>query len=229
MPTFAEQVLKFHLETLQPDWSLPAGVELIYPFGREDTRHCMRAFYEKYFADERDRIFVVGINPGRFGAGVTGVCFTGPKVLRERCDIEHAVTGRAELSSDYVYRWIEQLGGPAAFYRDFYITSVCPLGFVREGKNFNYYDSKALERAVRPHIIENFETQLAFGCRREVLLVLGEGKNYKFMKALNEERGWFGEVIPLAHPRYVMQYKRKQLDDYLADYVAKSERALTAG
>jgi len=173
--TFAQKVLTYHLETLQPNWKLPKGVDLLYPFEGEATQACMTTFYEKYFSDNRDRIFVAGINPGRFGAGVTGVPFTGPKMLRKQCGIEHDFTGKA----------------------------------------------------IRPRIIENFDTQLAFGSRREFLLCLGEGKNYKFLKALNDERGWFGEVIPLSHPRYVMQYKRKSLDVYLADFVAKSERALS--
>ncbi|MCX8210863.1 MAG: DUF4918 family protein [Lewinella sp.] len=226
--TFAQKVLTYHTEDLQPNWKLPRGVDLLYPFAGEDTQATMRVFYEKYFSDNRDRIFVAGINPGRFGAGVTGVPFTGPKMLREECGIEHDFTGRPELSADFIYRWINEMGGPDAFYQDFYITSACPLGFTKDGRNYNYYDDKKLEKAVRPRIIENFDTQLNFGSRREFLLCLGEGKNYKFLKTLNEERGWFGEVIPLSHPRYVMQYKRKSLDVYLADYVAKSERALSS-
>lgn len=226
--TFADRVLDFHFRHLQPDWRLPPGVDLLYPYDDPETRRCMRAFYGKYLADGHERTLVVGINSGRFGAGVTGVPFTGPKMLRERCGIDHAFTSRPELSSDFVWRWVEAMGGPEAFFADFYIGSVCPLGFVRDGKNYNYYDSKALERAVLPHIIDNFERLLSFGCHRAQLLVLGEGKNYKFMRALNAERGWFGEVVPLAHPRYVMQYKRKHLATYLADYVAKSQAALVA-
>lgn len=225
--TFAQNVLTYHLETLQPDWKLPKGVDLIYPFAGEATRACMRTFYEKYFSDTRDRIFVAGINPGRFGAGVTGVPFTGPKKLREECGIEHPFTSRPELSADFIYRWVNELGGTEAFYRDFYIMNACPLGFTKNGKNYNYYDDKKLEKAIRPRIIENFDAQLAFGGRREFLLCLGEGKNYKFLNALNDEKEWFGEVIPLSHPRFVMQYKRKSLDIYLADYVEKSERALS--
>lgn len=224
--TFSQSVLHYHFDTLRPEWKLPKGVELIYPFSGEDTRACMTAFYEKYFDDERERIFVAGINPGRFGAGVTGVPFTGPKMLREACGIEHPFTSRPELSAEFIYRWIDVMGGPKAFYQDFYITSACPLGFTKNGKNYNYYDDKQLEKAIRPRIIENFDTQLAFGSRRDFLLCLGEGKNYKFLRALNDERGWFGEVIPLSHPRFVMQYKRKSLDVYLEDYAAKSRRAL---
>lgn len=224
--SFAQSVLDYHFNTLRPDWKLPKGVDLIYPFDGADTQACMTDFYEKYFNDNRDRIFVAGINPGRFGAGVTGVPFTGPKMLREVCGIEHPFTSRAELSADFIYRWINVMGGPDAFYQDFYITSACPLGFTKNGKNYNYYDDKKLEKAIRPRIIENFNIQLAFGSRRDFLLCLGEGKNYKFLKALNDEQGWFGEVIPLSHPRFVMQYKRKSLDLYLDDYAAKSQRAL---
>jgi len=227
--TFAHHTLQYHLHTLLPNWKLPKGVDLIYPFAGEDTRACMTAFYEKYFNDTNDRIFVAGINPGRFGAGVTGVPFTGPKKLREECGIDHGFTSRPELSADFIYRWVNEMGGPEAFYQDFYIMNACPLGFTKNGKNYNYYDDKKLEKAVRPRIIANFKAQLAFGCRRDFLLCLGTGKNYKFLKALNDEQGWFGEVIPLSHPRYVMQYKRKSLDVYLADFVAKSERALSGG
>lgn len=228
-PTFARKVLDFHFQTLQPDWSLPPNVELLFPFHEPATQACMTAFYEKYLGDTNDRIFVFGINPGRFGAGVTGVPFTGPKMLREECNIDHPFTSRPELSAEYIWMWINAMGGPEAFFRDFYITSVCPLGFTKDGKNYNYYDSKKLEKAVLSHIIHNFETQLAFGAKTEYALCLGEGKNYKFIKELNDEQGWFGEIIPLSHPRYVMQYKRKSLDEYLERFVAAAERCLIAG
>jgi hypothetical protein len=218
--TFADQVLHFHFHTLQPDWSLPKGVDLIYPYDSSETQACMQAFYQKYFADDRPRTFVLGINPGRFGAGVTGVPFTGPVRLRKACGIDHSFPAKGELSADFIYRWIDRMGGPETFYRDFYISSVCPLGFTKDGKNYNYYDSKQLERAVTPHIIDNLRTQLGFGSRRDRVLCLGEGQNYRFLRALNEEHGFFSEVVPLSHPRYVMQYKRRQLEEYLDRYVA---------
>jgi hypothetical protein len=217
--TFADRVLDYHFN-LRSDWELPPGVELIYPFGEPATQACMRAFYHKYFSDNQPRTFVLGINPGRFGAGVTGVPFTGPVRLREACGIENPFPAKGELSADFIYRWIAAMGGPEVFYRDFYISSVCPLGFTKNGKNYNYYDSKKLERAVTPHIVANLRTQLAFGGRRDRVLCLGEGQNFRFLQALNEKHRFFEEVIPLSHPRYVMQYKRKALEDYLGRYVA---------
>lgn len=224
--TFADKILDYHFNVLQPGWELPAGIDLLFPYNQPGTRACMTAFYKQYMDDAGERNFVFGINSGRFGSGLTGVPFTGPKMLTEECGIEHDFGTRPELSAAFIWRWINEMGGPEAFFRDFYIQSVCPLGFTKDGKNYNYYDSKKLERAVLPHIVESIETQLAFGSKRDFALCLGEGKNYKFFRALNEEKGWFGEVIPLSHPRYVMQYKRKSLDVYLELFVGAAARAL---
>lgn len=224
--TFAQHVLDFHFKTLSPDWKVPQGVEILFPFHNQETQETMTTFYERYLGDAEDRIFVLGINPGRFGSGVTGVPFTGPKMLTDECKIDHPFTSRPELSAEFIWMWINAMGGPEAFFKDFYITSVCPLGFTKDGKNYNYYDDKKLEKAVLPHIIDNINTQLAFGSRTDFAICLGEGKNYKFLKALNEKHGWFGEVIPLSHPRYVMQYKRKFLTEYLERFVGESFRAM---
>jgi hypothetical protein len=90
---------------------------------------------------------------------------------------------------------------------------------VKDGKNFNYYDQKTLESAVTPFIVESIRRQLSFGAVRQVALCLGEGKNYQFFSRLNAEHSFFEEIIPLPHPRYVMQYRRKYLPDYRARYL----------
>src|SRR5687768_18158258 len=41
-------------------------------------------------------------------------------------------------------------GGCDKFYSDFFITAVSPLGFVKNGKNVNYYDDRELLYAVTP-------------------------------------------------------------------------------
>jgi hypothetical protein len=40
------------------------------------------SFYQKYYADNKKRSLIIGINPGRFGAGVTGIPFTDPIRLK---------------------------------------------------------------------------------------------------------------------------------------------------
>jgi hypothetical protein len=49
---------------------------------------------------------------------------------------------------------------------------------------------------------------------------LGSGKNYQYLKKHNKEQAWFEEVIPLEHPRFIMQYRRKQLDAYLEKFLS---------
>lgn len=215
---WADKILDYHFE-LTTDIEIPAGVEWIYPFDNPETRGSMTSFYSKYFDDTNTRTFLLGINPGRFGAGVTGVPFTDPRKLEDECGIPNEFHKRSELSSNFVYSFINQLGGPDLFYRSFYITSLCPLGFLKDGKNYNYYDSAELQRAVTPLMVENIQTQLDFGGNRKVAYSMGKGKNFKVLQKLNKAHGFFDRVEPLPHPRWVMQYRLKSMDTFLDEYV----------
>ncbi len=95
---------------------------------------------------------ILGINPGRFGGGVTGIPFTDPKRVIEKCGLAYSGEMKHEPSSVFVYEMIDAFGGAIKFYEQFYIHSVCPLGFTNinnKGKaiNYNYYDSKELTKA----------------------------------------------------------------------------------
>ncbi|MDE5878522.1 MAG: DUF4918 family protein [Desulfovibrio sp.] len=210
---------------LRFDAPLPAGIEVMNPFlGSPCALAASEAFYRKYYADHLERHIILGINPGRFGAGLTGVPFTDPKRLAQACDIHIAAcTPAHEPSSVFVYEVIEAMGGPEAFYRGWYINSICPLGFVRvdangRKKNYNYYDDRRLEEAATPFMVECLRRQLAFGIRRDVCFCLGTGKNAAFIERLNAKHGFFDRVVPLEHPRYIMQYKRKEHEAYVRKY-----------
>ena len=65
-----------YLNELEPptDIELPdKNVQWLYPHKNPETRRCMEAFYSKYYSDSNERILVLGINPGRFGSGITGM------------------------------------------------------------------------------------------------------------------------------------------------------------
>ena len=192
----------------------------MHPYADPAVRTIMRAFLNRFFDDERPRTLVFGINPGRFGAGITGVTFTDPVALDVACAIPNDLPRRRELSSVFIYDVIKQLGGAAAFYRRFFLTAVSPLGFTRDGKNLNYYDVPVLARAVTPFIVRCVERQLTLGARRDHAIVLGKGENFRYFNRLNEQHGWFGTLHPLDHPRPIMQYRRKRLAEYVAQYAA---------
>jgi hypothetical protein len=219
MASFAEQVIRF-TEALQiPDIPLPDGFSWLYPYDQPGTMEALSAFYRKYYAAPGKRTFLFGINPGRLGAGLTGVPFTDPIKLEEECGIKNPFPKKPELSAGFVWRFIHAYGGPERFANDFYITSLSPLGFIKDGKNINYYDDKDLVRATEPFIVDCIEKQMAFGAHTKTALCMGEGKNLKVFRKINEKHRFFDEIIGLPHPRFVMQYRRKSLDMYLDVYL----------
>lgn len=223
--TFGRRIIAFNRD-LKPDWEIPPGIELLYPYEGAETQQALTRFYEKFYSDEEGRIGLFGINPGRFGAGVTGVPFTDPIRLAQDCGIENGFSRKPELSSAFVYEVVRAWGGPETFYRHFYITSLSPLGFVRNGKNYNYYDDKVLQHAIEPHIVDHLRTQLGLGVKNRIALCLGRGKNSTVFENLNATHGFFGEIRPLPHPRWVMQYRRKRMNEYVDLYLEELQRAV---
>ena len=214
----SNKILDF-LFGLEFPFQLPPQVEVMYPFSGAETARVVRAFYNKYYNDDKPRYCIIGINPGRFGGGVTGIPFTDPIRLEKECGIDNNWPRKQELSSVFVYDMINAYGGSKAFYNQFYFTAVSPLGFTKAGKNLNYYDDKALAKQIVPFAIECFKKQIAWGLQTSVTFCLGEGTNYKFLSKLNNEYRLFEKIVPLSHPRFIMQYKLKTKDVYINKYL----------
>ena len=221
--TLAQKVIDFYTG-MERGWKLPKGFDLIDPFSNQETVDIFSAFYRKYFDDANKRHFILGINPGRHGAGVTGVPFTDPKIIEEDCGIENSFPKKNELSAIFVYDFIHAFGGIEAFYKKFYINSVCPLGFLKDGINCNYYDDKKLFNSVKKHIVSGMKDQIGMGMYTDTAFCLGRGLNYKFLIKLNEEYHFFDNIVPLPHPRWVMQYRRKRKDEFVAEYIDALKR-----
>lgn len=215
--TLADQILSF-FKKLKIASSLPTDVEVLNPYRNKNTFKVCELFYNRFYNDNQPRIIILGINPGRLGGGLTGIPFTDPTKL-EMLGIQNDLPKARELSSDFIYRFIDRFGGPEKFYKQFYFSSVSPLGFVKNGKNLNYYDVKELPQALEKFILKCLNTQLSWGIDRKIAFCLGEGENYKFIQKLNEKEKFFEKIIPLAHPRFIMQYKRKKLNEYIEKYV----------
>lgn len=214
--TLADSLLKFftHLETPK----VPQGILVMNPYQVPETMDVVKAFYTKYYNDAEPRTLMLGINPGRFGAGITGISFTDPIRLEIACGIPNLFNKKPELSSDFIYRMIAEFGGPERFYRNYLISAVSPLGFTRDGKNINYYDDKKLEQSIRPFASRCISNLVNMGVNKTCYCV-GEGKNFAFLNNLNQEHQWFDKVIPLPHPRFIMQYRRKQLKAHIRQYL----------
>jgi hypothetical protein len=228
MITFAEKVIDFN-RSLVFTGSLPAGIRIMNPF-REDEQvlELSSSFYRKFYGDPHERYLILGINPGRFGGGVTGVPFTDSKRLVEKCQLDYQGKPTHEPSSVFIYEMIEAYGGVEHFYKHFYINSICPLGFTSIGNrgaevNYNYYDSKELTESVYHFMIDSIEQQLTFGVNTSTCFCFGTGKNEKFLRRINDEKKYFGKIIALEHPRFIMQYKAKTKQFYIDKYLSAFE------
>ncbi len=225
MKTFADKVIAFNSK-VEFNGKLPAGIRIMNPYKEDKAILPLSGiFYKKYYNDTHPRHLILGINPGRFGGGVTGVPFTDTKRLIDNCHIPYAGKSTHEPSSAFVYEMIDAYGGPVSFYRNFYINSVCPLGFTSAGSNgkevnYNYYDSKELTNAVYDFIINNIEHQIRLGIETDVCFCFGTGKNENFLRKMNEKEKFFKNIIALEHPRFIMQYKSKMKQIYIDKYLA---------
>ncbi len=226
---FATAYLKFIRNTGIP-MPLPDNTKLLYPYENREVCRVMEQFYNKYYGDKEKRIYLIGINPGRFGGGITGIPFTDPHALKEFCAIDHRLEGSRELSSRFIYDLIEEYGGARTFYRRFFLTALSPLGFTKDGKNRNYYDAPALFSHLKPWLIKSFKTQLNLGAGadRTRAFSLGQGKNYKILLELNREHHFFDQILPLPHPRWIMQYRRKEEKKFIQQYIDALETARLA-
>lgn len=223
--TFADHIIRFNHE-LTFTGSLPRGIRVMNPFAENpDILAVTEKFYRKFYDDSRPRKLILGINPGRFGAGTTGIPFTDTKRLRNKCGISADIPETHEPSSVFVYDVIERYGGVGPFYGRYYINSISPLGFLQQNKrgnwvNCNYYDHHKLYQAMENFMIASLRKQISFGLDTTTCYVLGK-KNARFLGRINARENLFGSMVVMDHPRYIVQYRAKYKQEYIRDYLEK--------
>ena len=228
--SFGNKVINFN-EELNFLEALPEGFQVLNPYiDNPETMEVMRQFYQKFYSDSQTRKFIVGINPSRHGAGVTGVPFTDTKRLKTICGIKMESAHTHEISSVFMYDMIQQFGGATAFYKQFYINSPFPLAIVRKTKegnwlNANYYDDNNLFEMVRDFMILTLKKHISLGLDTSEVYVLGK-KNAIFIQKLNKEAHLFDQLKVLEHPRYIQQYKSKEKQLYIDKYILTLNKIL---
>ncbi|MDJ1473739.1 uracil-DNA glycosylase family protein [Xanthocytophaga flava] len=222
--TFAEKAISFYNQ-LSAGNELPHSVKTLNPYEQTDVKQIVVQFYEKFYADELPRVWIMGINPGRLGGGTTGISFTDPVNLQQYCHINHTFKNTTELSSQFIYKCINKFGGTDRFFSRFHLGAVYPLALVKEGKNYNYYDSPEVYKALESSILEYLKQQVALASAKEVIC-LGQ-KNYQYLQLLNKQLDLFDKIHVLEHPRFIMQYKRKEMTEYIKKYVTLWENLYT--
>ena len=195
------------------------NIAVLDPYTNSSVKKIYRNFYNKYFDDTKKRIILFGINPGRLGGGITGIPFTDPYNLKVKCGINSDFNMKKELSSKFIYEMIEGYGGTNMFYKKFFISSICPYGFTLNGKNLNYYDDNDLFNKWKNQIVKWIRFQIENIGSNKTCIIIGKGKNQKFFEILNKEYKFFDEIIALPHPRWILQYRSKEKNLYIKNYI----------
>jgi hypothetical protein len=120
---------------------------------------------------------------------------------------------------------MSEYGGSKKFYADFYMNFVCPLGVVRTNSkgnevNCNYYDNKELQKSLYNFIVSTIRRQIDCGIDTSTCYCIGSGKNFSFLSKINKELNLFSKIIPLEHPRFIMQYNLKSKDTFIEKYIS---------
>jgi hypothetical protein len=215
---FSDNAINY-FSSLRPP-PLPGDVEVMNPYVDPDKAHIVKKFYQKFYNDNNSRLFIFGINPGRFGGGLTGISFTDPVALKNYCGIENNLGSKRELSSEFIYMMIEEYGGTEKFFGNCYLSALFPFALLKGGNNYNFYDDNKTFQNLYPYLKESVKEQGMFGSRKDKVISLGM-KNAKILEKINNELKLFHSIEVLEHPRFIMQYRRKYLKEYIFKYVEK--------
>ena len=222
--TLAGKIIDFNRNLIYTG-KMPIGFQTINPYqDNPETMEVMKQFYHKYYNDSKQRKFMIGINPSRHGAGVTGVPFTDTKRLESVCGITMKSAYTHEVSSVFMYEMIAQYGGAKNFYQDIFINSPFPLAIIRETKegkwiNANYYDDADLFEMTKDFMIGVLQEFISWGLDTSEVFVLGV-KNARFINILNKKAKLFNTITVLEHPRYIQQYKYWEKQLYIDKYIS---------
>lgn len=201
--------------------------KIINPYNdinKEQIRLITTKFYNKFYNDNNKRRLILGSNPARRASAVTGIPFEDAIHLQKNTGIFIDNFYVNKSSSNFLYDVIDKYGGCEKFYSDFYMNFVFPLGIAKVmsgGKevNSNYYDIKHYEERLEKYIVESIKEILTFNIDTSICYCIGSGKNYQYLLKLNRKYSFFEEIIPLEHPRFIMQYNSKNKDLYLEKYL----------
>lgn len=204
---------------------LPKDFKILNPFkDSPSAQKASKEFNDKFYSDSNQRRMILGVCPGRFGAGFTGVPLTDTHRLKDVCKINWPDNDSYEPSSVFFYDVIDAYGGPEKFYQDFYVNAVCPLGLVTLSEKHNwvnasYYENAEIKTIMDPFIQDTMKQQVSFNIKKDLVICLGKSDNYDYLKSLNSQNKYFEKVEAIEHPRYIEEYKKMDKPKYIDKYL----------
>ena len=173
-----------------------------------DNEEGIAAFSRKYYSHSVPRIMICGINPGRLGAGKTGIPFLDYVSLSQL--ISGVQRQDSEKSAGFFFKVLKSVGAES-FYKTFYVTNFSSVGYLSNAANFNYYNlpQSALETVER-----NFLEEVKIVEPTHVIS-LGKEVHRSMLKLLPDS---IDCSLCLPHPSWIATYRSNDKDHWVQCY-----------
>lgn len=227
--TLSSKILEYNKKLSQVSLNMPNNYKIINPYNNELVNKVTNIFYNKYYNDNNKRRLILGSNPSRSKSAILGIPFEDALHLTKETGIIIDNKYISNTSSNFLEEVITKYGGYKKFYSHFYMNFIFPLGIVKINSkgnetNSNYYDNKSLQNTLYNFIINSLKNIIDLGIDTEICYCIGSGENYKFLLKINNEYHFFKHIIPLEHPRFIMQYNSKNKEYFLQKYLKELNR-----
>jgi uracil-DNA glycosylase len=170
----------------------------------------INSFWQTYYGDSVSRVVICGINPGRHGAGKTGIPFVDFQSLAQ------LITGvdrqDSERSAKFFFQVVRQFG-VEDFFNSFYVTNVSSVGFMRDGKNLNHNE---LPESALTVVERNFMQEMAI-IQPTHVISLGEVVQNSVRTLLPASVDC---SMRLPHPAWVTSYRGKEMHEWTNRYLS---------
>jgi hypothetical protein len=155
----------------------------------------VRRYYQTFYPTQAKRIVLCCINPGRNGAGKTGIPFIDYRSAAQLLsDVEH---DDREQSAQFILSIINEIGSQT-FYKNVYMTNISWFGFIKGGNNVNYYD---LLPPLPTIFTESFIAEMDI-VQPKVIVPLSKEVEQTLKKMIKEEKLSYPVAPRLPHPFY---------------------------
>ena len=157
-------------------------------------------FDRKFYATDKPKTVLCGINPGRLGAGKTGIPFIDFKSLAML--IPNIERGDTERSAQFFFEIVSHFGAQN-FYRSFYVTNVSWLGYAKGTKNINF---DKLPLSTKEAVISLFRDEMNY-IKPTTVISMADIVNEAIKSVLGPS---VQTDIVLPHPNYCAFPKNKE-------------------
>lgn len=171
----------------------------------------VKSYYQTLYSLSANRVVLCGINPGKNGAGKTGIPFIDFKGVSQL--MPNLYEDDWEKSAQFILSIINEFG-KQTFFNRVYLTNISWFGFIKEGNNLNYYD---LPSPLSVIFTDCFISEMNI-VRPTVIVPLSKEVEKTLKAMVKEGRLSYPIASRLPHPYYcsigkrAIRYKRIYID-----------------